>query len=67
MGYRGKKKTLRRRKQRQRTIKAAIAGAMACVVLFAGIGMVRLLKGREKGFRAKGEKGRDIGRFRKKA
>ncbi len=47
MGYRGKKKTLRRRKQRQRIIKAAIAGAMACVVLFAGIGMVRLLKGKD--------------------
>jgi hypothetical protein len=47
MGYRGKKKTLRRRKQRQRMIKAAIAGAMACVVLFAGIGMVRLLKGKD--------------------
>ena len=28
-------------------IKAAIAGAMACVVLFAGIGMVRLLKGKD--------------------
>lgn len=57
MGYRGilgaasggKKKTLRRRKQRQRLIKMTIAGTMVFVVLLVGMGAVWLLKGKGGG------------------
>lgn len=45
--YKGKKKTLRWRKQRRRLIKTAIAGAMVFVVLFGSVGMTRLLKGKD--------------------
>lgn len=44
--YGGRRKTLRRRKQRKRLIKMAIAGAVVLVVLLVGMGAIRLLKGK---------------------